>query len=78
VGVRKRDKTKIQYCITSLIPVSRMKKEQPWWLLLTSPRGYMWELPLGQDIASGDFALPIVHLTHVLLPWVQRYGFYLK
>ena len=29
VGVRKRDKTKIQYCITSLIPVSRMKKEQP-------------------------------------------------
>ena len=29
VGVRRRDKTKIQYCITSLIPVSRMKKEQP-------------------------------------------------
>lgn len=29
VGVRKRDKTKIQYCITSLILVSRMKKEQP-------------------------------------------------
>ena len=44
----------VRYCITSLIPISRMKKEQPWWLLITSPRGYMWELPLGQDIASGD------------------------
>lgn len=30
VGVRKRDKTKIQYCITSLTPVLRTnKKEQP-------------------------------------------------
>lgn len=30
VGVRKRDKTKIQYCITSLTPVLRAnKKEQP-------------------------------------------------
>lgn len=26
VGVRKRDKSKIQYCITALIPVSRIKK----------------------------------------------------
>ena len=26
VGVRKRDKTKIQYCITALLPVARIKK----------------------------------------------------
>lgn len=27
VGVRKRDKTKIQYCITALTPIFKQKKE---------------------------------------------------
>ena len=29
VGVHKRDKTKIQYCVTAMIPILRKKNDSP-------------------------------------------------
>ena len=49
IGVRKRDKTKIQYCITALVPVCEGKKKAVTIdvTALSLPQGYMLELPLG-------------------------------
>ena len=46
VGVRKRDKTKIQSCITALVPVCEEKKKAVTIdvTALNLPQGYMWEL----------------------------------
>ena len=46
VGVRKRDKTKIQYCITALVPECEGKKKAVTIDVtdLNFPQGYMWEL----------------------------------
>ena len=57
VGVRKRDKTKIQYCITAMTPILRKKNGSHKWCgcQYAYPKDTYGNYLKGQGIASGDF-----------------------
>ena len=71
VGVRKRDKMKIQYCITALTPIicsSKKAATNDVTAHIFTPRIHVRITCEVRASLAGISALPKAHLAHVLLP----------